>query len=117
VKVSPRLVVYVSPWCSNCADTQAALTAWKVPATLINIKQDKEAAQHVRAWTGFVSVPTLVIAEQDSVEPCEPPAPLQRGASPRGIDRGTLLTEPDRTQLRAWLIKHGLLQAEGMAKA
>jgi glutaredoxin len=107
--MSERLVVYFSPWCSNCLDTQDALREWQVSYTGIDVKKDKAAAGRVRAWTGFESVPTLIIADEDSVEPGQPPAPLAAGASPRGIDRGSMLTEPNRSELRAWLIKHGRL--------
>ncbi len=107
--MSPQLVMYMSPWCVNCLDTQEALAEWKVPYTNIDVKKDKAAAGRVQAWTGFESVPTLIIAEVDSVEPCEPPASLAPGTSPRGVDRGSMLTEPTRKQLRAWLVMHGLL--------
>ena len=106
-----QLLVYMTPWCPTCRDAQEALAEWKVAVCAINIARDREAAQRVRALTGFESVPTLVIAEDTGVEPFEPPAPLPPGSGPRGIDRGSVLTEPTRAQLRAWLIKHGLLPA------
>jgi glutaredoxin len=113
--MSLRLVVYVSPWCFNCTDTRDALTAWGVPATYVDIKQDAQAAKRVRTWTGFESVPTLVIAEEDNVEPHQPPAALT-GRSPRGVDRGTMLTEPTRNELGAWLVRNGFLQEEAVRK-
>ncbi len=105
-----HLVLYMSPWCINCLDTQEALAEWRVEHVVVDIKKDRAAAGRVRTWTGFESVPTLVIAEADSVDPCPPPAPLPAGSSPRGIDRGTMLTEPNRKQLRAWLVKNGILE-------
>ena len=107
-----RLVVYGSPWCYNCKDVREALAAWNVPYVDIDITHDGDAAHRVRTWTGFESVPTLVIADQDSVEPYTLPEPLAHRASPRGIDRGSMLTEPNRNQLRAWLSTHGLLEVE-----
>ena len=104
-----RLVVYMSPWCINCLDTQEALAEWNVEYVNIDVKKDKAAASRVRQWTGFESVPTLVIAAEDSLDPCEAPTGLTPGTSPRGIDRGTMLTEPTRKQLRSWLAKHGIL--------
>jgi hypothetical protein len=80
-----------------------------VPATFVNIKEDRAAATRLRGWVGFESVPTVVLAEAGTVEPCEPPAPLAAGNSPRGVDRGSLITEATRVQLRAWLVKQGLL--------
>jgi glutaredoxin len=106
-----RVVVYMSPWCYTSKDTQSALNEWGVPATFINIKEDQAAAARVRGWVGFESVPTVVIANGDSVEPIEPPAPLTAGSSPRGVDRGSVITEATRNQLRAWLVKHAVLAA------
>jgi glutaredoxin len=105
-----RVVVYMSPWCGTSTNTQRALTEWGVPARYINIKEDRDAAARVREWVGFESVPTVLIAEGDSVEPFEPPAPLPAGTSPRGVDRGSMLTEAGKDQLQAWLIRHGLLE-------
>ena len=65
--------------------------------------------RRVRGWVGFESVPTIIIAEGESVEPFETPAPLSAGSSPRGVDRGSMITEASRVQLRAWLVKHGFL--------
>jgi glutaredoxin len=104
-----RIVVYMSPWCYTSKDTQSALNEWGVPATFINIKEDPAAAARVRGWVGFESVPTIIVAEGDSVEPFEAPAPQTAGSSPRGVDRGSMITEATRNQLRAWLVKHGFL--------
>ncbi len=108
--MSPRLVMYMSPWCINCLDTQEALAEWQVNYVNIDIKKDATAARRVRTWTGFESVPTLVICDEGSIEPCTAPAALAYGASPRGVDRGTMLTEPTRTQLKAWLVKNGIME-------
>lgn len=108
--MAKQLVVYMSPWCGSSADTQRALAEWGVPAQFVNIKEDRAAANRLKEWVGFESVPTVFIAEAGCTEePCEPPAPLERGASPRGVDRGSLITEASRIQLRGWLVKHGLL--------
>ena len=107
--MAKQLVVYMSPWCGNSLDAQRALSEWGVSARFINIKEDRAAAARVKNWTGFESVPTLLIAEGESVEPAEPPASLLPSRGPRGIDRGSMLTEPTRTELRAWLVKNGLL--------
>jgi hypothetical protein len=85
------------------------LREWGVEHTVFNIKQDSGAATRVRALTGFESVPTLVLAEDDSIEPCNPPQPLSRGGSPRGVDRGSVISEPSKEQLRNWLVKNGML--------
>jgi len=74
------------------------------------IDQDKTAEQRVLEWTGFLSVPTLIIATLGDDLPTEPPMPLVKGASPRGIDRGAMLTEPGEDQLVSWLRRHALIQ-------
>ncbi len=107
--MSREVVVYMSPWCSSSADTQRALSEWGVPAKFVNIKEDRAAAARLRDMVGFESVPTVICAEAGSVEPCEPPAALAKGSSPRGVDRGSLITEGTRVQLRAWLVKQGFL--------
>lgn len=81
----------------------------------IMIDKDPDAKARVIAWTGFQSVPTLVIAEVGSDYPFEEPAPLPCGSSPRGIDRGTMMTEPHRMELKAWLVKHGFIDSEDSA--
>lgn len=111
VSMSRRVVVYMSPWCYNSQDTQRALTEWNVSATFINIKEDRAAATRLKSWVGYESVPTVIVAEADSLEPAEQPAPLKPGNSPRGIDRGSLITEANRGQLRDWLVKHGFVAA------
>jgi glutaredoxin len=108
--MSRQVIVYMSPWCSSSSDTQRALKEWGVPATFVNIKEDRAAATRLRSWVGFESVPTVVLAEDGSVDPYETPAALAAGSSPRGIDRGSLITEATRVQLRAWLVRHGILQ-------
>ena len=74
------------------------------------IDKDQNAKDNVRAWTGFLSVPTLVIAEAGSVLPIEAPTPLPKGESPRGVDRGAMITEPSRDELQSWLTKHQLIK-------
>lgn len=107
--MAKRLVVYMSPWCYSSQDTQRALNEWGVAADFVNIKEDRAAAALLRGWVGYESVPTIVLAEGEGREPFAPPAPLAPGSSPRGIDRDSLITEPTRTQLRAWLAKHNLI--------
>jgi glutaredoxin len=107
--MSKQLMVYITTWCPACRDAQAALAEWRVTARLVNIGREPEAASRVRALTGFESVPTFVAVEGAGFDPIEPPAPLPPGKSARGIDRGAVLTEPSRPQMREWLVKHGFL--------
>ena len=104
-----QVVVYMSPWCGNSSDTQHALTRVGRARNLRQYQGGSRGRGPVRGWVGFESVPTVIIAEDGSVEPFEPPAALAAGKSPRGIDRGSLITEATRVQLRSWLVKHGFL--------
>lgn len=78
----------------------------------IMIDKDGEAKARVLEWTGFLSVPTIIVARGGEILPLEEPAPLAEGMSPRGIDRGAMITEASIEQLTAWLVKHGLIEAE-----
>ena len=74
----------------------------------IMIDLDRRAGRQVEKWTGYRVVPTLVIAKKNGLQPLEPPAPLAEGKSPRGVNRGTLISEPNQRQLRKWLKDNGL---------
>lgn len=75
----------------------------------IHIDTDPDAKQRVIDWTGFQSVPTIIIAAPGEDLPFEAPAPLDPGRSPKGIDRGSMITEPGEATLETWLRKHGFL--------
>ena len=85
------------------------LDDYQVSYREIHIDQDGEARQRVLDWTGFLSVPTLIIADQGEIHPYEAPEPLEVGRSPRGIDRGTMITEPGMEELTQWLQRHGFI--------
>ena len=70
----------------------------------------EEAERRVLDWTGFKSVPTIIAARPGEDLPCEEPAPLPKGSSPRGIDRGSMITEASEEQLETWLRKHGFIE-------
>lgn len=76
----------------------------------IFIDEDSAAKQRVIAWTGFQSVPTIIVARPGEDLPYEEPAPLAGGASPKNIDRGSMITEPGELQLEGWLQKHGFMK-------
>jgi glutaredoxin len=75
----------------------------QIPYREIFIDEDDAALNRVLAWTGFRSVPTLVITQPGQLEPYRAFDPLEPGASPRGIDRGPMITEPTIAQLTHWL--------------
>ncbi len=95
--------------CPNCEVAKRVLNEQGVPYREILIDRDPEAAARVEHWTGFESVPTLVVARPGEVLPWSEPRPLEPGRSPRGVDRGPLITEPDAVGLQHWLRANGLL--------
>jgi glutaredoxin len=107
-----ELIMYSRSYaCPFVATARYVLDRQGIPYQEIHIDRDESARTRVLKWTGFESVPTLVVANLGQIIPAEEPLPLRQGSSPRGIDRGYMLTEPSEHQLTAWLDKHGLLQA------
>ncbi len=93
-----------------CPDQELArrtLKEWGLSPIEINASRDAEAAQTLLDLVGSLSVPTLVIADEHNT-PIEPPQPISPQATTRNVDRGCLISEPNRDGLRAFLIKHGL---------
>jgi hypothetical protein len=84
------------------------IAEYSVDFVAFDIDSDEEAYRKVTAWTGHESVPTLVIAPDDGFDPIAAPTPLPPGGSPRGFDRGTMLTEPNPGQVAAFLERHGI---------
>lgn len=75
----------------------------------IYFDKDPEAEKNIREWTGgYLPAPTIVLAKKDEVLPYRPPDPLTR-RSPRGVDRGSMISEPNATQLRKWLEGQGMI--------
>ena len=105
-----RLVVYVRrAFCPDVKRTREYLARHAIPHTEVDADADPAARQRVLRWTGFLSFPTLVIVDGDSLDPAVPPSPLRPGQSPRAVDRGSMLTEPSLTALEAFLRRHGLI--------
>jgi len=75
----------------------------------IHIDLDEDMKKRVVDWTGFQSVPTIIVAQPGEDVPYEDPTPLESGASPKGIDRGSMITEPGEIRLEDWLRKHGFI--------
>jgi glutaredoxin len=95
--------------CPDVQRTREFLASHSIAHRLIDADQDQTAKDRVLAWTGYLSFPTLVVAEEDSVEPLEPPTPLRPGQSPRDVDRGSMLTEASTPMLEKFLRRHGFL--------
>lgn len=95
-----------------CADQDRAQTWLErhgIQYDFIDISTDPQAAHLLERWVGFLSVPTLVVARPGEIEPYHPPTPLHPGQRVRGLNRGTLITEPSNEDLERWLAQHGLL--------
>lgn len=109
-----ELVMYsrTSP-CPFVTLAKRVLNNEHVPYRELFIDKDKTVEQRVLNWTGFLSVPTLVVARPGEDLPYEEPAPLPKDSSPRGINRGPMLTEPNEEQLITWLEQHGFIARNG----
>lgn len=108
-----RLIMYSrSTGCPFVSIARRVLEQHRIPYQEIHIDQDETTRERVVAWTGFLSVPTLVVAEAGTALPYVEPTFLKPGRSPRGIDRGPMITEPGADQLTNWLQKHGFIQGE-----
>jgi len=105
-----ELIMYSrSSGCPMMTLAKRVLEDYNVPYREIFIDQDKIARQRVEDWTGFLSVPTLVIARAGDVLPYEEPSYLPKGDTPRGVNRGAMITEPNIRELTEWLIQHQLI--------
>jgi glutaredoxin len=105
-----ELIMYTrTSSCPFVTLAKRVLNDYHVEYREVFIDKDDQARQQVLAWTGFLSVPTLVAAEDGSLLPYEEPSALARGTSPRGIDRGAMITEPGIDELSRWLQRHGFI--------
>lgn len=106
-----ELVMYTrTSGCPYVSLARSVLQQEGVPYREVFIDRDPEARQHLLDWVGFLSVPTLMVTAPQSDYPIETPPPLAPGMSPRGIDRGAMITEPNAEQFLAWLRKHHFLK-------
>jgi glutaredoxin len=95
--------------CPFVTTAKRVFSEYNIPYREIYIDRDAQAKQRVLDWTGFLSVPTIVIAEKGDVVPYAAVTPLEPGQSPRGIDRGAMITEASTAELTDWLRSHGWL--------
>lgn len=107
-----ELVMYTrTAGCPFVSTAKRVLNEYQIPYHEIFIDRDPEAKERVLAWTGFLSVPTLVVAEPGEILPYTDFAPLPAGESPRGIDRGPMITEATTGELEDWLVRHGFIKS------
>lgn len=95
--------------CPFVSIARRVLDREKVSYRELFIDRDKTYERRVVEWTGFLSVPTMIIAYTGQDSPFEEPAPLPKGNSPRGVNRGSMLTEATEEELLTWLRQHGFL--------
>ena len=70
--VWPRIVVYGAHWCQDTVRTRAFLNRHGIPYTLIDVEEDRSAAQRVMDWNqGNLSTPTLDIEGRVVTEPVD----------------------------------------------
>jgi len=109
--MNKELVMYSRTFgCPYISIAKKTLSEYNVSFREIFIDKDEKARQYVLNWTGFLSVPTLVVANQGDDLPYQVPTHLMKGQSPRGINRGTLITEANREELISWLAQHGFIK-------
>jgi hypothetical protein len=96
---------------NSCPDQSLArrcLDEFKLQPIELNISTEPDAARQLMDWAGCWAVPTLVAADERG-DPIAPPLPLEPHRSVRNVDRGSIISEPTRDGLRAFLIRHGFL--------
>lgn len=96
--------------CPYISIAKKTLSEYNVSYRELFIDKDQVARQFVLDTTGFLSVPTLIIADYGNNLPYQPPTDLDMGQSPRGINRGSVITEASHEQLIAWLRQHSLIE-------
>lgn len=96
--------------CPFVTTAKQVLHAEQLPYREVFIDKDSIARSYVQTRTGFLSVPTLVCVSRETSLPISEPQPLEPDASPRGINRGAMITEPNPDQLRVWLSQHGFIE-------
>lgn len=106
-----EIVMYVrSFYCPTVALARDILQRYEIPYREIDVDRNPAMADRLKAWTGgYLSAPTLVIANPGQELPYTEQAALPDGQSPRGYDRGPMITEPNNKELENWLHKHGFL--------
>ncbi|MBE7556311.1 MAG: glutaredoxin family protein [Anaerolineales bacterium] len=105
-----EIVMYVrSAYCPSVALARDLLNRYHIPYREINISTDPAMADRVREWTGFLSVPTIILANSGEDLPYTDFLPRPADRSLKGYNRGPMITEPNNKDLEDWLYQHGFL--------
>jgi glutaredoxin len=102
-----KVVIYSrSAPCRFVSIAKRVLAKQEVAYQELLIDQEPLYKERVISWVGFASVPTLIIAQPDQTVPYLPPTALKPEESPRGVNRGSMITEPYENELLDWLRQH-----------
>ncbi|GAB4446647.1 MAG: hypothetical protein Fur0044_42780 [Anaerolineae bacterium] len=105
-----EIVMYVrTSYCPLVALARDLLNRYNIPYREINISDDPAMAERVKAWTNFLSVPTIIIANPGEDLPYTDILPPPTDRPLRGYNRGPMITEPNNKDLEDWLHQHGFL--------
>ena len=85
--------------CPYISIAQKTLSEYKISFREIFIDKHDKTRQYLLSWTDFLSIPTLIVVNTGDNLPYQAPAHLKKGQSPRGINRGTIITEAYRDEL------------------
>ena len=115
----PNMLIFVNRTigCPLATLARRVLEDYSVPYTERFYDTEADVKSRLLQWTGFLSVPTIYVADGDPNQPATPPSPLEQGASPRGINRGSMITEPSADQLLDWLVQHGFVASADTSAA
>lgn len=106
-----RLLIYTRAGsCPDQALVRRCLAEFQIEPIEIDISTQADAARMLIELAGCLAVPTLVAADEHH-DPIAPPLPVEPYRSVRNVDRGSIISEPTRDGLRAFLICHGFLAA------
>jgi len=105
-----EIVMYVrTSYCPLVSLARDLLKRYNIPYREINISDDPAMAERVKAWTNFLSVPTIIIANPGEDLPYTDVLPSPTDRPLRGYNRGPMITEPNNKDLEDWLHQHGFL--------
>jgi glutaredoxin-like protein NrdH len=62
----PKFVVYSSPSCMACRQTQNSISKQNIDITKIDVTEDQDALDRLRA-KGYFSIPVVEVIDNDSI--------------------------------------------------
>ena len=105
----PHLLMFMrAGGCPDQATAKRCLDEFKIKPIEVNISRDADAAEQLMNLAGCLAIPTFAVTDGNN-QPIEPPRPMEPRRSVRNVDRGSIISEPTRDGLRAFLIRHGFL--------